>query len=100
MERILRDAAMTHVSAAVSHFCNAFFIKLHSRIIAMMIARARTCMADAYMAEWHDARGETAEAGALRATLRTNCAPAPRAAATPPSMPLPTGDAVPDGVTP
>jgi predicted aspartyl protease len=63
------------------------------------LARARTCMAQAYMAEWHGARGETAEAGALRATLRTNCAPAPKAAARP-STPLPTGGAAPNGVTP
>jgi lipoprotein NlpI len=39
------------------------------------LARARTCMAQAYMAEWHDARGEEAEASALRATVRTNCMP-------------------------
>jgi predicted aspartyl protease len=40
------------------------------------LAHVRTCMAEAYMAELHDARGEAAEAGALRATLRANCAPA------------------------
>jgi len=39
------------------------------------LAHARTCMAQIYMAEWHDARGEAAEAGALRATVHTNCAP-------------------------
>jgi predicted aspartyl protease len=39
------------------------------------LAHARTCMAQAYMAEWHDARGEEAEASALRATVRTNCMP-------------------------
>jgi lipoprotein NlpI len=66
-------------------------------------ARARTCMADAYMAEWHDARSETAEASALRATLRTQCAPPPAspAPAIPaPATPLPTGGAAPLGVTP
>ncbi|WP_198115803.1 retroviral-like aspartic protease family protein [Massilia rhizosphaerae] len=69
------------------------------------LARARTCMAEAYMAEWHDARGEAAEAGALRATVRTNCAPAPGAkpapAPSPSATPLPTGGAAPSGgVTP
>jgi predicted aspartyl protease len=64
------------------------------------LARARTCMANAYMAEWHDARGDAAEAGALKATLRTNCAPAPKPAPTPVSTPLPTGGAAPPGVTP
>lgn len=69
------------------------------------LARARTCMAEAYMAEWHDARGEAAEAGALRATVRTNCAPAPGAtpapAPVPAATPLPTGGAAPSGgVTP
>jgi TPR repeat protein len=38
------------------------------------LAHARTCMAQTYMAEWHDARGDAAEASALKATLRTNCA--------------------------
>jgi len=39
------------------------------------LAHARTCMAQAYMAEWYDARGNAAEAGALKATLPTNCEP-------------------------
>lgn len=71
------------------------------------LAHARTCMANAYMAEWHDARGDAAEANALRATLRMQCAPAPqssrpasRPAAPAPAAPLPTGGAAPTGVTP
>ena len=56
------------------------------------LAHVRTCMADAYMAEWHGARGDAAEASALKATLRTNCAPAPAAA-----TPRPTGGATPTG---
>jgi predicted aspartyl protease len=62
------------------------------------LAHARTCMATSYMAEWHDARGDAAEASALQATLRTNCAPpaAPKAAQAP--APLPTGGAAPPGV--
>jgi hypothetical protein len=56
-------------------------------------------MAQAYMAEWHDARGDAAEASALRATMRTNCAPAPAAvpkpAPAPAPVPLPTGGAAP-----
>jgi TPR repeat protein len=61
------------------------------------LAHARTCMADAYMAELHDARGETAEVIALKATLRTTCgAPAPAPAAPKPAAePLPTGGAAP-----
>jgi predicted aspartyl protease len=51
------------------------------------LARGRTCMAQTYMAEWHDARGDAAEASALKATLRANCGPAaapkPAAAAAP-----------------
>jgi hypothetical protein len=51
------------------------------------------------MAEWHDARGDAAEASALRATMRTNCAPAPAAvpkpAPAPAPVPLPTGGAAP-----
>jgi len=39
------------------------------------LAHARTCMAESFMAEWHDVRGEEAEASALKATLRTNCMP-------------------------
>jgi predicted aspartyl protease len=61
------------------------------------MARTRTCMAQAYMAEWHDARGDAAEASALRATMRTNCAAAPAAvpkpAPAPVPVPLPTGGA-------
>ena len=56
------------------------------------LAHARTCMAQAYMAEWHDARGDAAEASTLKATLRTNCGPAPK--------PGPTGGAAPNGVVP
>jgi len=54
-------------------------------------------MADAYMAELHDARGEAAEAIALKATLRANCAPpaAAPAAPKPAAEPLPTGGAAP-----
>jgi hypothetical protein len=54
------------------------------------------------MAEWHGARGEAAEASALKATLRANCAPAsaPRPATTAAPAPLPTGGAAPAGVTP
>lgn len=37
-------------------------------------AHDRTCTAQAFMMEWHDARGETLEAGALRAALHANCA--------------------------
>jgi predicted aspartyl protease len=62
------------------------------------LAHARTCMADAYMAELHDARGETAEAIALKATLRMTCAaPAPAGSAgqKPAAEPLPTGGAAP-----
>jgi predicted aspartyl protease len=62
------------------------------------LAHARTCMANAYMAELHDARGETAEAIALKATLRASCAapaPAAPAAPKPPTEPLPTGGAAP-----
>jgi hypothetical protein len=36
-------------------------------------------MAQTYMAEWHDARGDAAEASALKATLRSTCTP-PKAA--------------------
>jgi hypothetical protein len=61
-------------------------------------------MADAYMAEWHDARGEAAEASALKATLRANCAAAPRpvpvSAPAPATAPLPTGGAAPTGASP
>jgi predicted aspartyl protease len=39
-------------------------------------AHARTCMANAYMREWHAARDEKPQAEALLATLRANCAPA------------------------
>ncbi|MGB9108429.1 MAG: retroviral-like aspartic protease family protein, partial [Telluria sp.] len=46
-------------------------------------AHARTCMANSYMREWHVARGETAQAEALLATLRSECAPSRPAATTP-----------------
>jgi predicted aspartyl protease len=63
------------------------------------LARTRTCMAQAYMAEWHGARGDAAEASALQATIRTNCAPAPvpvaKPAEAPAPVPLPTGGAAP-----
>jgi predicted aspartyl protease len=63
------------------------------------LARARTCMAQAYMAEWHGARGDAAEASALQATMRTNCAPAPAPVPTPAPaaapVPQPTGGAAP-----
>jgi hypothetical protein len=52
-------------------------------------------MAESYMAEWHDARGNAAEASALKATLRTSCAP--DAATQRPAAPLPTGGAAPAG---
>jgi len=58
------------------------------------LARNRTCMAQSYMAEWHEAYGNTAEAGALRTTLGTQCArrPAPAAAAKqPPATPATPG---------
>jgi len=64
-------------------------------------ARNRTCMAQSYMAEWHEAYGNTAEAGALRATLSTQCArrPAPAAAAkqapAAPAAPAPAQPAAP-----
>jgi clan AA aspartic protease (TIGR02281 family) len=47
-------------------------------------AHARTCMADEYMAEWHAAQGQQAQADALRATHQAQCAPpaAPAARAT------------------
>jgi len=54
------------------------------------LAHNRTCMAQSYMAEWHEAYGHAAEAGALRTTLSTQCArrPAPAAAAKqPPATP-------------
>jgi hypothetical protein len=39
-------------------------------------AHARTCMANSFMAEWHAAQGQQDQAEALKATLRTQCAPA------------------------
>jgi len=39
-------------------------------------AHARTCMANAYMRDWHLARDEKAQADALLATLRAECGPA------------------------
>jgi predicted aspartyl protease len=46
-------------------------------------AHARTCMANGYMREWHMARGENAQAEALMATLKADCAPARPAASAP-----------------
>ncbi len=43
-------------------------------------AHARTCMAKSSMREWHAARGEKAQAEALLASLRSECAPARPAA--------------------
>ncbi|MCS0588581.1 retroviral-like aspartic protease family protein [Massilia norwichensis] len=56
-------------------------------------ARARTCMANAYMREWHAARDEKAQADALLATLRAECGPARPAAA--PAAPAPAPAAAP-----
>ena len=43
-------------------------------------ARARSCQANTYMAEWYGARGDTARADALTAGVRVNCTtPAPAA---------------------
>ena len=54
------------------------------------LARSRTCIAQSYMAEWHEAYGNTAEAGALRTALSTQCARRPAAAAQqPPAAPAP-----------
>lgn len=63
------------------------------------LARARTCMAERYMAEWHDAHGNAAEASALRATVGTQCgrtaalasAAAAGQAASAPAAPEPSG---------
>jgi clan AA aspartic protease (TIGR02281 family) len=49
-------------------------------------AHGRTCMAHSFMREWHAARGEKAQAEALQATLRADCAPARPAA---PAAPAP-----------
>jgi TPR repeat protein len=46
-------------------------------------AHARTCMATSFMAEWHAARGEKEQADALKATLRSQCAPAAAPATAP-----------------
>jgi predicted aspartyl protease len=47
-------------------------------------AHARSCMADAYMAEWHAAQGDKAHADTLMASVRAHCAPpAPAPAAAP-----------------
>jgi predicted aspartyl protease len=44
------------------------------------LSHARSCQANVYMAEWHGARGETAQADALMASVRAHCAaPAPAA---------------------
>jgi hypothetical protein len=40
-------------------------------------------MAHSFMREWHAARGEKAQAEALQATLRADCAPARPAAPAP-----------------
>jgi predicted aspartyl protease len=54
-------------------------------------ARARTCMANTYMREWHAARDEKPQADALLATLRAECAPArPATAAAPAPAAAPT----------
>jgi predicted aspartyl protease len=37
------------------------------------LAQARTCQAQTYMAEWHGARGEQAQADALMATVHGHC---------------------------
>jgi len=44
-------------------------------------ARSRSCQAETYMAEWHDARGDKARADALKAAARTHCT-TPASAAT------------------
>jgi predicted aspartyl protease len=50
-------------------------------------ARARTCMANAYMREWHVARGEKPQAEALLASFRADCAPVrPAGAAAAPAL--------------
>jgi predicted aspartyl protease len=41
------------------------------------LAHERTCTAQEFMAELHEARGEAAEASTLRATLQSHCASAP-----------------------
>jgi predicted aspartyl protease len=70
------------------------------------LARSRTCMAERYMAEWHEAHGNAAEASALRATVSTQCARTAAAASatgqTPPApaSPQPTGGAAPPDATP
>jgi predicted aspartyl protease len=46
-------------------------------------AHARSCMANAYMREWHAAHDEKAQAEALLATLRSECKQAPAREATP-----------------
>jgi TPR repeat protein len=46
-------------------------------------ARLRSCMANAYMREWHAARGEKAQVEALQATWRTDCVAVRPATATP-----------------
>jgi predicted aspartyl protease len=38
-------------------------------------AHARTCMADDFMAEWHAAHGQQAQADALKASFRAQCGP-------------------------
>lgn len=40
------------------------------------LAHGRTCMAESYMAEWHAAQGDQAQADALHASVRAHCGPA------------------------
>lgn len=54
-------------------------------------------MVDAYMTELHDARGETAEAIALKATLHTTCAAPASASASAPAAPKPAAEPLPTG---
>ena len=39
-------------------------------------AQYRTCMAQSYMAEWYEARGDKAEAATLQAAVQANCSAA------------------------
>jgi clan AA aspartic protease (TIGR02281 family) len=55
------------------------------------LAKGRSCQANGYMAEWHRARGDTAQAESLMATVRAHCGAAP-APATPASAPVPVPD--------
>ena len=51
------------------------------------LARARSCQANGYMAEWHGAQGDQARADALMATVRAHCGAAPTPAAAPAPAP-------------